>query len=94
LIKAWASQKSYQPKDPEDREKKNTTDFHGQKRSNATHESVTDHDARLYKKSAGDAAQLCYMDHVLMENRNGLVNGLRSNARGDETGARCGRNHA
>ena len=47
--------------------------FRGQKRSNATHTSVTDPDARLYKKASGAAATLCFMGHTLMENRNGLV---------------------
>ena len=47
--------------------------FRGEKRSNATHASVTDPDARLYKKSPGAAATLCFMGHTLMENRNGLV---------------------
>lgn len=48
-------------------------DFKGQKRSNATHASVTDADARLYKKSPGAGAMLCFMGHTLMENRNGLI---------------------
>jgi len=48
-------------------------DFKGEKRSNATHASVTDPDARLYKKSPGTGAMLCFMGHTLMENRNGLV---------------------
>ena len=47
--------------------------FRGEKRSNATHVSVTDPDARLYKKAPGAAAMLCFMGHTLMENRNGLV---------------------
>ena len=47
--------------------------FRGQKRSNATHASVTDPDARLYKKAPGAAAMLCFMAHTLMENRNGLI---------------------
>jgi hypothetical protein len=49
------------------------TDFRGQKRSNATHASKTDPDARLYKKSPGAGAMLCFMGHTLMENRNGLI---------------------
>ncbi|MEJ2604860.1 MAG: IS5 family transposase [Gammaproteobacteria bacterium] len=49
------------------------TDFRGQKRSNATHASTTDPDARLYKKSPGAGAMLCFMGHTLMENRNGLI---------------------
>jgi len=48
-------------------------DFHGRKRSNETHASVTDPDARLYRKGGGKEAKLCYMGHALMENRNGLV---------------------
>jgi hypothetical protein len=48
-------------------------DFRGEKRSNATHASVTDPDARLYKKSPGAGAMLCFMGHTLMENRNGLI---------------------
>ena len=48
-------------------------DFHGQKRSNETHASVTDPDARLYRKREGKEARLCYMGHALMENRNRLV---------------------
>jgi IS5 family transposase len=80
LIEAWASMKSFQPKTPSDSDtdegsagKNPEVDFHGEKRANATHESKTDPDARLYKKSAGSASKLCYMGHVLMENRNGLV---------------------
>ena len=48
-------------------------DFKGEKRSNATHASKTDPDARLYKKSPGTGAMLCFMGHALMENRNGLI---------------------
>jgi len=48
-------------------------DFHGQKRSNATHASITDPEARLYKKSPGTGASLCFLGHTLMENRNGLI---------------------
>ena len=48
-------------------------DFHGEKRSNETHRSITDPDARLYRKGEGKEARLCYMGHALMENRNGLV---------------------
>jgi IS5 family transposase len=47
--------------------------FHGQKRSNDTHESTTDRDARLYKKSYGKESKLAYLGHVLVENRNGLI---------------------
>jgi hypothetical protein len=48
-------------------------DFHGQKRSNETHASTTDPQARLYRKGPGKEAKLCFMGHALMENRNGLV---------------------
>ena len=112
LVKAWASMKSFQPKDspppPQDdnpdgppsppadetsadtdqppqhtetqpmpdtaRQIRNAeVNFRGEKRSNATHASVTDPDARLYKKAPGAAAMLCFMGHTLMENRTGLV---------------------
>jgi hypothetical protein len=112
LVKAWASMKSFQPKDgaPPDRDddpgdppppptqqtaadtdhqpqqtetqpmpqtarqsRNANVDFRGEKGSNATHASVTDPDARLYKKAPGAAATLCFMGHTLMENRNGLV---------------------
>ncbi|MHB0887244.1 IS5 family transposase [Acidithiobacillus sp.] len=72
LLEAWASQKSFQPKDPEDRDG-DGSDFRGQERSNDTHASVTDPDARLYKKSAGEASRLAYLGHVLMDNRHGLI---------------------
>lgn len=112
LVKAWASMKSFQPKEdtapPQDddpggppppahdqpfadtdtprqqtetqpmpntarRTRNAEVNFRGEKRSNATHASVTDPDARLYKKAPGAAAMLCFMGHTLMENRNGLV---------------------
>jgi transposase len=76
LLKAWASQKSFQSKGKKRKtksEQKDPGDFHGEKRSNATHESTTDPEARLYRKSSGSESMLCYMGHVLMENRNGLV---------------------
>lgn len=111
LVKAWASMKSFQPKDstapphddgsggppppPNDETSANTSqpqqtetqpmpdtprqtrndevNFRGEKRSNATHASTTDPDARLYKKSPGAGATLCFMGHTLMENRHGLV---------------------
>jgi len=79
LIEAWASTKSFKPKDgsgepPVDgRGRNRETDFHGEKRSNDTHASTTDPEARLYRKGAGKEAKLCFMGHALMENRNGLV---------------------
>lgn len=84
LLEAWASLKSFKPKDrgndgdPSDDDPGNpTVDFHGQKRSNETHESTTDSEARLARKGNGKEAKLCYSGHALMENRNGLVVDLR-----------------
>ncbi|MBU2754820.1 IS5 family transposase [Acidithiobacillus sp. CV18-2] len=74
LLEAWASQKSFQPNDPEDRQG-GGSDFRGQKRSNDTHASVTDPDCRLYKKAPGDASRLAYLGYVLMDNRQGLIVG-------------------
>ena len=71
LIQAWASQKSFRAKDGS--EDSDGTDFRGQKRSNKTHESTTDADARLYKKSYGKESKLSYLGHALVENRNGLI---------------------
>ena len=71
LIQAWASQKSFRPKDGSDDD--DGTNFRGQKRSNDTHQSTTDPDARLYKKSYGQESKLAYLGHVLVENRNGLI---------------------
>lgn len=70
LIEAWASQKSFQAKADSDDDPGN---FKGQKRANDSHQSITEPDARLYKKGAGKEAKLCFMGHVLMENRYGLV---------------------
>jgi transposase len=78
LIDAWASMKSFRPKDGGDDDepppgRNAERDFRGQKRSNETHASVTDPDARLYRKGNGQSSRLCFMGHVLMENRNGLI---------------------
>jgi len=77
LIEAWASMKSFRPKDgsgePPAPGRNGEVNFRGEPRSNDTHASTTDPDARLYKKAAGQAAKLCHMGHVLMENRNALV---------------------
>jgi len=74
LIEAWASQKSFQKKDGgEPQDKGAGANFHGEKRSNDTHESKTDPDARLYRKGHGQEAQLAYLGHVLLENRNGFI---------------------
>jgi transposase len=71
LVEAWASHKSFRPKDGSD--DGDGSDFHGQKRKNDTHQSTTDPDSRLYRKAAGREARLCYMGHAVMENRNGLA---------------------
>lgn len=77
LIEGWSSMKSFRPKDgsgePPGEGRNGERDFHGERRSNDTHASTTDPDARLYKKAPGQAARLCHMGHLLMENRNGLV---------------------
>jgi hypothetical protein len=79
LLEAWASHKSVKPKDqptppPADADPGNpTVGFRGEKRSNATHQSTTDPDAQLVRKSRGQAAIVGYRGHVLMENRHGLV---------------------
>ncbi len=78
LLQAWASHKSFQPRDsgptgpPEDPGNP-TVSFRGQKRSNATHQSTTDPDAKLYRKGDGQPAVLGYLGHVLLDNRHGLV---------------------
>ena len=77
LIEAWASLKSFRPKDgsgdPPGPGRNAERDFHGETRSNETHASTTDAAAKLYRKSPGTAARLCFMGHRLMENRHGLV---------------------
>jgi transposase len=78
LLEAWASQKSFKPKaggkaSPPDDPGNTEVNFRGEKRTNDTHESTTDPEARLYKKAKGKEAKLGYLGHVLMENRNGLV---------------------
>jgi len=78
LIEAWASQKSFQRKDNRESGTPGdggnaAVDFHGEQRTNETHESKTDPDARLYRKGKGKEAKLCYAGHVVMENRNGLA---------------------
>jgi transposase len=76
LIEAWASQKSFKPKDGPRAPREGGNDgmeFRGQKRRNETHQSRTDPEARLYRKSDGHPAQLCYLGHVLMDNRHGFA---------------------
>ena len=80
LIEAWASMKSFRRKDGTDQDgdgpgRNAERNFHGEKRSNETHQSTTDPEARLYRKGEGKPARLCYMGHALMENRNGLAVG-------------------
>lgn len=89
LVGAWASMKSFQPKasrndqDSEPGSRNPDVDFRGDKRRNDTHESKTDPDAKLYRKSQGQSSRLCFMGHVLMENRNGLaVNSRLTHATG------------
>jgi transposase len=83
LIRSWASLKSLKPKNgPEPRRTEGdpgnpTVDFHGEKRSNATHQSATDPEARLMRKGKGKEAHLCHSGHVLMENRHGLCMDVR-----------------
>ena len=84
LIEAWASMKSFKPKTPGDAPSpppddpgNPTVDFHGERRSNATHQSTTDPAARLMRKGAGKEAQLVFSGHVLMENRHGLCVDIR-----------------
>jgi transposase len=73
LIEAAASMKSFRKKGDGGPGSGNPdTNFRGEKRSNKTHQSTTDKDARLYRKGAGQASQLCFMGHVLSENRNGI----------------------
>lgn len=83
LIDAWASMRSFRPKDEDDDAgtpagsggagRNAERDFRGHKRSNETHASTTDPDARLYRKGHGQSSRLCFMGHLLMENRNGLI---------------------
>jgi transposase len=79
LIEAWASMKSFKPKEPPDAGgtpvggRNAPADFRGEKRSNQTHRSTTDPDARLYRKGPGMEAKLCFIGHGLMENRSGLI---------------------
>ncbi|WHZ14390.1 MAG: Transposase [Nitrospira sp.] len=79
LIEAWAGQKSFKktaepaPVPPSDDPGNPSVDFRGERRTNATHASTTDPEARLYKKAAGQEAKRCFLGHVLMENRHGLV---------------------
>lgn len=80
LIEAWASIKSFRRKDGSDDDSQGAgrnaeRNFHKERRSNDTHQSTTDPEARLYKKGGGQPAKLCYIGHALMENRHGLAVG-------------------
>jgi transposase len=82
LIEAWASLKSFKAKGKDDQEPPDdpgnpTVNFHGEKRTNDTHESTTDPEAKLMRKGLGKEAKLSYMAHALMENRHGLLVDLR-----------------
>jgi len=79
LFQSWASIKSFRPKgekEPPEGGSGGWVDFHGERRSNATHESKTDPEAKLFRKGAGQEARLSHSLHALMENRNGLLMGL------------------
>jgi transposase len=77
LIEAWASHKSFRPKDEggsgSGGARASERDFHGERRKNDTHASTTDSEARLFRKGKGKEAKLSFMGHVITENRNGLV---------------------
>lgn len=83
LLEAWASLKSFRRKDgadnqdPPDDPGNPTVDFHGEKRSNETHESTSDPESKLIRKGPNKEAKLSYMGHLLTENRNGLVTAAR-----------------
>jgi hypothetical protein len=81
LIEAWASHKSFKPKQAKTDD--DGSNFHGQLRKNDTHQSMTDPEAKLYRKADGREAKLSYLGHALMENRNGLaVGGMVTQAGG------------
>ncbi len=77
LVDAWASMKSFQPRDgsgePPSPGRNGERNFRKEKRSNATHVSTTDPDAQLFRKGDGQSSRLCFMGHAPMENRNGLI---------------------
>ncbi len=82
MIESMASMKSFRPIDPSEDDKHDSNgfksrnpdvDFKGQKRSNDTHQSLTDPESKLYRKGPGKPSQLCHLGHILTENRNGLI---------------------
>ncbi len=98
MIDAFASMKSFRRKDGEDDDPdpggNGTRSFRGEKRSNKTHESKTDRDARLFRKGNGRESRLCYLGHALMENRNGLVVEAELTRANGHGGMRGGARHA
>jgi len=94
LIESYAALKSFVPKDPAARAPRDdghgfqprnpAVDFHGQRRTNATHQSTTDPEARLYKKARGQAAKLYHLGHAITENRHGLVAAVAVSAAGGD----------
>jgi transposase len=94
LLEAWASVKSYQRKNaknavPPDDPGNATVDFHGEKRSNQTHASKTDPDAKMARKGKGKEAKLSYNGNLLVENRNGLIVNTQVFEANGTAGARC-----
>lgn len=77
MIEAWASLKSFRPKDDDDDDNNGWGDFKGETRGNDTHESKTDPESKLWRKGHSQEAKLCFSGNVLMENRNGLLVDLR-----------------
>ena len=77
LLQAWASMKSFRPKDGDEGDHNGWADLRGHERKNDTHESKTDPEARLYRKGHGHEARLCFAGHALVDNRHGLLVDLR-----------------
>ncbi len=100
LIEAWAGQKSFQtkkkddtlkPPPPQDQGSNPTINYRKEKRSNETHQSLADPFARLFKKTRGSEARLCYLGHLVTENRNGPWWSIRGPSAGvGNRGTRCG----
>lgn len=72
FLEACASVKSFKPKD-DGEDNDDGQNFHGQKRTNNAHQSITDPDSKLFRKGKGKESKLCHMGHILTENRNGLI---------------------
>ena len=73
LVEAWAGQKSFRPKGDDSNGGTGERNFHGERRTNDTHQSTTDPESRLYKKGAGKEAKLCFLGHAVADNRHGLL---------------------